>query len=75
VRRLLVSANVVPSKELRLLGCYAILHSHRSENLKSYIVPSSSIFVTLMMVLLGSSETLVPIRGTWYKHPLKQHYS
>jgi hypothetical protein len=44
-----------------------ILHSHRHENLKSYIVsvvPSSPILVTLMKEALGSSETSVLTRAT-----------
>jgi hypothetical protein len=44
----------------------AILHSHRRENLKSYIaniVLSMSILVALMMEALRSSETLVLTRA------------
>jgi hypothetical protein len=49
-----------------------ILHSHRRENLKSYranFVPSSRIFVTLMMEALSTSETLVLTRGTCHNIP------
>jgi hypothetical protein len=44
-----------------------ILHSHRSENLKSYtasVVPSSPILVTLMQEALSSSETSILTRTT-----------
>jgi hypothetical protein len=42
-----------------------ILHSHRSENLKSYsVLPSSPILVTLMKEALGSSKTSVITRAT-----------
>jgi hypothetical protein len=33
------------------------------------VVPSSLIFVTLMMEVLGSSETLVLTRPTWHNIP------
>jgi hypothetical protein len=48
------------------VACYAILHSHRRENLKSYIanvVPSSPILVTLMMEA-SSSDTSGLTRAT-----------
>jgi hypothetical protein len=41
-----------------------ILHSHRRENLKSYVVPSSPIFVTVVMEVLSSSEASVLTRAT-----------
>jgi hypothetical protein len=46
----------------------AILHSHRRENLKSY-VPSSPILVTRMLEALSSSETSVLTRETWHNIP------
>jgi hypothetical protein len=49
-----------------------ILHSHRRENLKSYIsnvVPSSLILTTLMMEAMRSSETSVLKRGTFRNIP------
>jgi hypothetical protein len=41
-----------------------ILHGHRREKLKSYIVLSSPIFVTLMVVWINSSETVILTRAT-----------
>jgi hypothetical protein len=41
-----------------------ILQSHSRESLKSYVVPSPLIIVTLMMEALSSSETLRLIRAT-----------
>jgi hypothetical protein len=42
----------------------AILHSHRRENINSYIVPISPILVTLMMEALCSSESSALTRST-----------
>jgi hypothetical protein len=41
-----------------------ILHSHRRENLKLYLVPRSLILYTLMMEVMRSSETSLLTRAT-----------
>jgi UDP-N-acetylglucosamine 2-epimerase len=56
--------SVLTRATLRNIPEDTILHSHRRENLKSYVVPSSPIFVTLMIEALSSSETSVLTRAT-----------
>jgi hypothetical protein len=74
VLRLLVTANV---EEWRLLGCYAILHSHRRENFKSYtanVVPSSPIYVNLMIKAICSYETSILTKAVRC-NPRRRHSS
>jgi hypothetical protein len=49
----LLMTNCIDAEELSLLGCYAL-----------FLVPSSPIFITLMMEALSSSESLVLTRAT-----------
>jgi hypothetical protein len=63
--------SVLTRTTLRNIPEDGILHSHRRENLTSYIrvVPSSPILATMMVGAMRSSETSVSTRATLHNIP------
>jgi hypothetical protein len=63
--------SVLTRTTLRNIPEDGILHSHRRENLTTYIrvVPNPPILVTLMMETPSSSETSDLTRATWHNIP------
>jgi hypothetical protein len=77
VRRLPVTASVVPSLPILVTLMKEVLSSSETSVLRSVrrllvtasVVPSLLILVTLMKEALGSSETSVLTRATWRNIP------